>query len=106
MASPIYCDVQGCDTLADQIMTNTSTGDVLAFCNEHFVGFCIQMAANAQAEVDLEANGPAPDPEALATTDTEPAEAELEPKSDETEAETDDQEGAQEQEPAGVAADD
>ncbi|MHB1853470.1 MAG: hypothetical protein ACYCS2_00240 [Acidimicrobiales bacterium] len=76
MANPIYCDATGCDAPADQMLSHIATGDVLAFCNEHFVGFCIKMAENAQAEMDAEMNGPAPAPEAQAgvATEGEPAE--------------------------------
>lgn len=64
MASTIYCDAEGCEAPADDIITKVATGDVLAFCDEHFVGFCIAMAANAEAELAELATVPDDGPQA------------------------------------------
>lgn len=63
MASPFHCDAEACETQAAQLITKIETGDVLAFCDEHFVLFCLGIADAARAEMADEAGGPVTDPE-------------------------------------------
>ena len=65
MAQTIYCDAE-CELPADQIISDTATGEQLAFCVEHFLSFCSALAEAATAQVVEAATGPAPDPEAAA----------------------------------------
>jgi hypothetical protein len=63
MAQTIYCDAD-CEAPADRLLTDIATGEVLAFCLEHFVVFSAQVAGAAFDEAAQAAGGPAPDPEA------------------------------------------
>lgn len=105
MAQPIYCDAEGCEAQADHMISNIQTGDVLAFCAEHFVGFCIAMADNARAEVEAEVHGPAPDPQARLGVDDLAMAVEDAPKSDRAEVEAE-AEADTEAEPAPSGAPD
>jgi hypothetical protein len=82
MANPIYCDAGGCEERADRMISDINTGEVLAFCSEHFVAFCIDLARVATEEIDAEVNGPAPAPNGRRTRSSKEDAAEPEPKSE------------------------
>lgn len=106
MASPIYCDAEGCEAQADRIISDVATGEVLAFCLEHFVGFSIGVAHAAQAEVEAETDGPAVDPETQGPAEVVEEPAKPAAKSTRPLKVVEDEKAAGDEEPAEAAPDD
>lgn len=68
MAQTIYCDAE-CELAAQRIITDTETGESLAFCLEHFVVFCMAMGDSARAEATELADVPDDGPQAAVVAD-------------------------------------
>lgn len=56
VAQTIHCDVQGCEAIADILVTHIQSGQVDAYCMPCYIQLMLSFAAQMQGEEEQETN--------------------------------------------------